>query len=295
MTTSQSKTTRRRALSLTGIGCLIVAAAASLLTKQADATPVALNPLTPLAQPSAEGSIPELLMSAVPQRTQALVTPEERVESTVTPQAREELIGYSFELTREERNGGALTLQTSGTLSLIIRTVPEEEQRAEARLQSVVAWRAEGVDPVFLKEVMASPANVSLSPAGAILEVELPDGLSPEAARYWKRVLGRWQTAGPAKPKYAERWRASEMNELGTYSALYEPDAERNDGTIKKVVLGYRSLEDAYSPGLPMCEAETHFSPGAHPRTIEGHEILRSGLGGIGPEETLSFSFTRTR
>jgi len=297
MTTSQSKTTRRRALSLTGIGCLIIAGAASLLTNQADATLVALTPIAPEAAPPAAAALPEALVREASQRTQALAEADETEAEVSAPetQAREETISYSYELTRETRNGAPLTLKTSGNLTLFIRTEADEERRVEARLQSVVAWDAEGVDAVFLAEVMATTASVSLSPAGAILEVGLPDGLSPEAVSYWKRVLGRWQTAGPAKPKYAKRWRASERNELGTYSALYEPDAERNDGTIKKVVLGYRSLEDADSPGLPMCEAETHISPGAHPRTIEGHEILRSGLSGMGLEETLSFSFTRTR
>ncbi len=297
MTSPKSNARDRRTLSLTGIGCLIIAGAASLLTNQADATPVALTTIAPEAAPLAAAALPEALMREASQRTQALAEADETEAEVRAPetQAGEETISYSYELTRETRNGAPLTLKTSGNLTLFIRTEADEERRVEARLQSVVAWDAEGVDAVFLAEVMASTANVTLSPTGAIREIELPESLSPAAARYWRCVLGRWQTAGPAKPKYAKRWRASERNEFGTYSALYEPDAERNDGTIKKVVLGYRSLEDADSPGLPMCEAESHISPGAHPRTIEGHEILRSGLGGIGPEETLSFSFTRTR
>jgi hypothetical protein len=297
MTSPKSNARDRRALSLTGIGCLIVAGAASLLANQADATPVTLTPIAPEATPLAVAALPEALVSEVSQRSQALAEPDETEAEVSAPvtQAREETISYSYELTREHSNDEPLTLKTSGNLTLFIRTEADEERRAEARLQSVVAWDAEGVDAVFLAEVMASTANVTLSPAGAIREIELPESLSPEAARYWRCVLGRWQTAGPAKPKYAKRWRASERNEFGTYSALYEPDAERSDGTIRKIILGYKSLDDANLPGLPMCEGEVLISPGEHPRTIEGHEIFRVGLGGMGLEETLSFSFTRTR
>ncbi|MCH2106487.1 MAG: hypothetical protein MK291_07600 [Planctomycetes bacterium] len=297
MTSPKSNARDRRALSLTGIGCLIVAGAASLLTNQADATPVALTPIAPEASPLAVAALPEALEREVSQRAQALAKPDEIEAEVSAPetQAREETISYSYELTRERSNDEPLLLKTSGSLTLFLSADADGTRRADARLQNVVAWDAEGVDAVFLAEVMGTSASVSLSPAGAILEVELPEGLSPEAVRYWKRVLGRWQTAGPAKPEYAERWRATERNEFGNYSALYEPDAESGDGTIRKIVLGYTSLEDVEVSGPPMCESEIRITPGEHPTKIEGRELLRSGLSLFGPEELLTYSYTRTR
>ena len=292
-----SNSKRRITLGAATLGCLIVASAASLITNQADATPITLTPTPPGASPLAVAALPEALVREVSERTQALVEANETEAEVDAPKAQavEETISYSYELTRERSNDEPLTLKTSGNLTLFIRTEADGERRAEARLQGVVAWDAEGLDAVFLAEVMATTASVSLSPAGAILEVSLPDGLSHEAVSYWKRVLGRWQTAGPAKPEYAERWRANERNELGSYSALYEPDVERGDGTIRKVVLGYTSLEDLEVPGPPMCESEIRITPGEHPSKIEGRELLRSGLRLFGAEELLTYSYTRTR
>lgn len=296
MSTNQSKTKSRRTLSLAGIGCLIVAGVLTTLINQADATPTAVEVLPVPLQLSPEETMPEALASGAPQRTR--VTEEPLLEEETTePElvSTQERLSYSYSITHREDVEGPLVLETAGTLSLLLHPTTKRERLAEARLLSVVAWQSEGIDTVFLAEVMASTAVVTLSPAGAIREIELPESLSPEAERYWKCVLGRWQTAGPARPKFSKRWRVHELNELGTYSALYEPDAERGDGTIRKIIVGYKSLDDVRSPGLPMSEGEVLISPGDHPSSIEGREILRVGLGGIGFEKRLTFSFTRTR
>ena len=297
MKTSRATKRDRRALGITGIGCLVIAGATSLLTKQADATPITLAPLTPEAHAPAIEPLPDVLRDELPERAQAASQPRaaEQTEGAPVTQAQEETISYAYELSRERSNDEPLLLKTSGVLTLSLGAGADGARQADAQLQSVVAWDAEGVDAVFLAEVMSTSASVSLSPAGAILEIGLPAGLSPEAVSYWKRVLGRWQTAGPAKPEYAERWRAAERNEIGTYSALYELDLEAGDGTISKVILGYKSLDDANATGHPMCESEARLTPGEHPSKIEGRDLLSTGPGSFGPEELITYSFTRMR
>ncbi len=280
---------KRITLSIATLGCLLIAAATAGLNTETGAEHATI---TPLAIASPTGSKESLPLYAKQSASEREVEAQDPAETARAPQpersAEAEELSYSYKISQEVKRS---VLETSGVLTMTLEGSSEKEQRAEARLLSVVAWRSEGVDTVFLSEVMASTADVTLSPVGAITEIKLPESLSSEAARYWKRVLGRWQTAGPAKPKYAKRWRASERNELGTYSALYEPNSE---GKVRKIVLGYRSVDDPHLPGPPMIEGEILISPGEHPSSIEGQEVVRIGLNRMGIEERITFSFTRT-
>lgn len=288
-----SNSKKRITLGVATLGCLLLATATASLNAEA---PASYATVTPVSMPSPlerDDSLPQAAKERTSRReAQArdltVSEPAPRIEAAT----KTEELSYSYKITQEEERS---TLETSGVLTLTLKESTERERRAEARLLSVVAWRSEGVDTVFLSEVMASTADVTLSPVGAITGIKLPDGLSSEASRYWKRVLGRWQTAGPAKPDYAERWRATERNELGTYSALYELDLEAGDGTISKVILGYKSLDDANATGHPMCESEARLTPGEHPSKIEGRDLLSAGPGSFGPEELITYSFTRMR
>ena len=287
-----SNSKKRITLSVASLGCLLIAAATAGLNTEAAAEHATITPLAVASPARGEESLP---LCAEQSASERKAEAQDLAETAETPQTESsvqtEELSYSYKISQEVERS---TLETSGVLTMTLERSSEKEQRAEARLLSVVAWQSEGVDTVFLSEVMASTADVTLSPVGAITEIKLPEGLSSEAARYWKRVLGRWQTAGPAKPKYAKRWRASERNELGTYSALYEPDAERSDGRVRKIVLGYRSVDDPHLPGPPMIEGEILISPGEHPSSIEGQEVVRIGLNRMGIEERITFSFTRT-
>ena len=287
-----SNSKKRITLSVASLGCLLIAAATAGLNTEAAAEHATITPLAIASSTGEEESLPLCAEQSASEREAEV---QDLAETAETPQTESsvqtEELSYSYKISQEVERS---VLETSGVLTMTLEGSSEKEQRAEARLLSVVAWQSEGVDTVFLSEVMASTADVTLSPVGAITEIKLPEGLSSEAARYWKRVLGRWQTAGPAKPKYAKRWRASERNELGTYSALYEPDAERSDGRVRKIVLGFRSVDDPHLPGPPMIEGEILISPGEHPSSIEGQEVVRIGLNRIGIEERITFSFTRT-
>jgi hypothetical protein len=287
-----SNSKKRITLGVATLGCLLIAAATAGLKTEAAAEHATVTPLAVASPAGGEESLP---LCAEQSASERKAEAQDLAETAETPQTESsvetEELSYSYKISQEVERS---TLETSGVLTMTLERSSEKEQRAEARLLSVVAWQSEGVDTVFLSEVMASTADVTLSPVGAITEIKLPEGLSSEAARYWKRILGRWQTAGPAKPKYAKRWRASERNELGTYSALYEPDAERSDGRVRKIVLGYKSVDDPHLPGPPMIEGEILISPGEHPSSIEGQEVVRIGLNRMGIEERITFSFTRT-
>lgn len=287
-----SNSKKRITLSVATLGCLLIAAATAGLNAEAAA---AHATVTPLAIPTLTGRDESLPLVVKENPSGRKAQDQDLTEAEPTPQTevaiKTEELSYSYKISQEVERS---VLETTGVLTMTLQGGSGQERCAEARLLSVVAWQSDGVDTVFLSEVMASTADVTLSPVGAITEIKLPEGLSSEAARYWKRILGRWQTAGPAKPKYAKRWRASERNELGTYSALYEPDTERSDGRVRKIVLGYRSVDDPHLPGPPMIEGEILISPGEHPSSIEGQEVVRIGLNRMGIEERLTFSFTRT-
>ena len=284
-----SNSKKRITLSVASLGCLLIAAATAGLNGEPAAEHATVTPLAVASPGGREESLPLCAAQSASEREAEV---QDLAETAETPQTESsvqtEELSYSYKISQEVERS---VLETSGVLTMTLEGSSEKEQRAEARLLSVVAWQSEGVDTVFLSEVMASTADVTLSSVGAITEIKLPESLSSEATRYWKRVLGRWQTADPAKPKYAKRWRASERNELGTYSALYEPNTE---GKVRKIVLGYRSVEDPHLPGPPMIEGEILISPGEHPSSIEGQEIVRIGLNRMGIEERITFSFTRT-
>ena len=287
-----SNSKRRITLGVATLGCLLLAAATASLNAEAPASYATVTPLSIPSSLERDGSLPQAADERTSRREAhardlTVPAPAPQIEAAM----KTEELSYSYTITQEEERS---TLETSGVLTMTLEESTGRERRAEARLLSVVAWRSKGVDTVFLSEVMASTADVTLSPVGAITEIKLPDGLSSEASRYWKRVLGRWQTAGPAKPKHAQRWRASERNEHGVYSALYEPNAVPSTGRIRKIVLGFKTVEDPHLPAPPTVEGEVLITPGEHPASIEGKEIVRIGLNRMGIEERITFSFTRT-
>jgi hypothetical protein len=203
---------------------------------------------------------------------------------------------YSYSLAFKIEGEELSASETTGDLSLQVGPLVAGERSCEAQLEGVMAQRSEGWETAILEEAMASRVHATLGTNGAIKTLSLPDQLSAGAKRYWKSVLGRWQTAHAPGSKPCQRWMAFELNGIGSGVAEYRLDEEGPAGSIVKRVKGYKIM-DAWGPHMRcMTSGEARITMDCgYAISIRGSEEVQGAVGRSGGHRIeVAFTFQRT-